>query len=232
MTSVTVRPYVDGSTDSQPMPGAGANTRASHCVTEAFRTDPVCQAMFGSDYDKLFGNGNMIFVTDADKMVDVATVPAAGADGSAPDIIVGAALWERPTPTLTGWCRIGYLFLFVLFHGGIRRFIRVATMFLRLEALRHKHAPRALHLSLLGTAPASQGGGVGSRVIRAGLDRADEWGLPCYLESSNPRNLTFYKRQGFQVIDEVYPCRGFAGVAGAGPVVTLMARKPEKGSEK
>jgi hypothetical protein len=35
------------------------------------------------------------------------------------------------------------------------------------------------------------------------LERADAEGLPVYLESSNPRNLTFYRRHGFEAWGEV-----------------------------
>jgi GNAT superfamily N-acetyltransferase len=40
--------------------------------------------------------------------------------------------------------------------------------------------------------------GLGAQLLVPMLERADREGLPVYLESSNPRNLTFYDRHGFE----------------------------------
>ena len=52
-----------------------------------------------------------------------------------------------------------------------------------------------------------------------GLARADELGVPTYLESTNPDNQRFYVRQGFKALKEVR-------VPNGGPVVVLMRREP------
>lgn len=75
------------------------------------------------------------------------------------------------------------------------------------------------YLEILGTRRGRQSTGVGSAVIRAGLDRADAEGLPAYLESSNPRNLSFYARHGFEPTEELTVGKG-------APVVTTMWREP------
>jgi GNAT superfamily N-acetyltransferase len=64
-----------------------------------------------------------------------------------------------------------------------------------------KQHPRDEHvyLALLGLRPDRQGRGLGGRLIEPGLAYADEHRLPCYLESSNPRNVPFYERHGFEV---------------------------------
>jgi ribosomal protein S18 acetylase RimI-like enzyme len=43
--------------------------------------------------------------------------------------------------------------------------------------------------------------GLGSELMEHGVDAVIR-GLPIYLESSNPRNLSFYKRHGFEVTGE------------------------------
>ena len=43
---------------------------------------------------------------------------------------------------------------------------------------------------------AAQGQGAGGKLIQVGIDRATKLGLPCYLESSNPKNVPFYERVG------------------------------------
>ena len=81
-----------------------------------------------------------------------------------------------------------------------------------------RHLPRAIHafscgekcrpeedhwyLDVLGVRTDRQGQGVGSSLVRAGLIKVDEAGLPAFLISSNPRNLEFYERFGFAIVEE------------------------------
>jgi len=75
------------------------------------------------------------------------------------------------------------------------------------------------YLEALGTHQDMQSMGVGSAVIRHMLDRCDAEGLPAYLESSNPRNIPFYARHGFETTGEIVVGRG-------APTVTAMWRDP------
>jgi GNAT superfamily N-acetyltransferase len=59
------------------------------------------------------------------------------------------------------------------------------------------------HLSWLGTDVTAQGGGSGTRLLRQGLEVVDRDHLPVYLESSNPRNLSLYRRHNFEEIGEI-----------------------------
>lgn len=64
-------------------------------------------------------------------------------------------------------------------------------------------------LPLIGVEPGKQGSGLGSMLLRPLLERADNDGKTCYLETLNEANLEFYARHGFQVaIDEVEPVSG------------------------
>ncbi len=53
------------------------------------------------------------------------------------------------------------------------------------------------YLGAVGTRPDRQGTGGGAVTLAPVLARCDAEGLPAYLESSNPRNLAFYHRLGF-----------------------------------
>ncbi len=63
-----------------------------------------------------------------------------------------------------------------------------------------------------------QSQGLGSVLIKHGLQRCDRDGLPAYLESSNPRNVPFYERHGFEVIGEIQ--------TGTTPTMISMLRLP------
>jgi ribosomal protein S18 acetylase RimI-like enzyme len=75
------------------------------------------------------------------------------------------------------------------------------------------------YLFTLGTHPEQQGSGLGARVVEPVLAICDEQGLPAYLESSNERNLSFYRRHGFEVLSEIAVVEG-------GPILRPMRREP------
>jgi ribosomal protein S18 acetylase RimI-like enzyme len=92
---------------------------------------------------------------------------------------------------------------------------------LRLIALMEANHPKGTHyyLGTLGVDPAGQGKGIGSALLQPVLDHCDAEGLPAYLESSNARNLPFYRRHGFDVTSEIVAPDG-------GPKLWLMWREP------
>ena len=66
------------------------------------------------------------------------------------------------------------------------------------------HIPAEPHwmLDMVGVDPARQGRGVGSALIRHGLDLAERDGVAAFLETGNPRNVPYYERFGLRVVDE------------------------------
>jgi ribosomal protein S18 acetylase RimI-like enzyme len=68
----------------------------------------------------------------------------------------------------------------------------------------HQRSAPAQHwyLWVLGVDPLYQRRGVGSRLMRPILARADADGMPCYLETEKEVNLPFYQRHGFKVVRE------------------------------
>ena len=81
----------------------------------------------------------------------------------------------------------------------------------------HPHEPH-WYLNVVSTLPSHQSQGLGAAVLAPILRQADEDGVPCYLESTNPRNRTLYYRQGFEDGDEI-PLDG-------GPSMLAMWRAP------
>jgi ribosomal protein S18 acetylase RimI-like enzyme len=72
------------------------------------------------------------------------------------------------------------------------------------------------YLPWFGVDASRQGQGLGSTLMEPCLELVDRDHLPAYLDSTNPRNVTFYRRHGFEVTGERQ--------AGACPPVTSMLR--------
>lgn len=83
------------------------------------------------------------------------------------------------------------------------------------------HHPEEPHwyLGMIGSDTAVRGGGFGSALMRSRLDRCDAEFAPAYLESSNPDNIPYYLRFGFEVTGEIR-------MPGGGPSLWPMWRQP------
>ena len=127
-----------------------------------------------------------------------------------------AAIWLPP-----GRWRAGPVEALRAVPAHARALRRGVPRGLRVQAVFERHHLREPHwyLEALGAVPAARGAGVGPRVVQPVLDRCDEDGVPAYLESSNPRNWSFYERLGFVPLD---PLPLPAGC----PVVLPMLRAP------
>ncbi len=75
------------------------------------------------------------------------------------------------------------------------------------------------YLWFLGVTPSGQGHGIGSRLLKAGLDKLDSAGRPAFLETSTERNVALYRRHGFEIIADYKP-------APDGPQTYGMWREP------
>ena len=58
------------------------------------------------------------------------------------------------------------------------------------------------YLPLIGIDPSQQGHGLGDALLKPMLARADAEGLPCYLETVEPKNVRFYEKHEFKIITE------------------------------
>jgi ribosomal protein S18 acetylase RimI-like enzyme len=73
---------------------------------------------------------------------------------------------------------------------------------------RHPSEPAHYYLAVLGTDPRHQGRGLGSMLMGPVLEQCDRDGVGAYLESSKERNIDFYARHGFRVLEPVRLLRG------------------------
>jgi ribosomal protein S18 acetylase RimI-like enzyme len=120
------------------------------------------------------------------------------------DQAVGAALWLAPGQHAfeLGFWRQVALAPLLWTVAGVTGALRGLSLSERISAL-HPHQPHA-HLVFLGVAPAAQGRGVGSAMLKQTLSRLDAAGTPALLEATTERNVALYQRHGFEVIENLH----------------------------
>jgi ribosomal protein S18 acetylase RimI-like enzyme len=116
--------------------------------------------------------------------------------------------------------------------GGFYEQMRLLPLFVRLcgfprlmrgsamaDAMEKNH-PHEDHyyLAFIAAAPRLQGLGLGGAMLDATVRRADERGVPAYLENSNPRNTGLYERAGFLPRKNIAP-------PGAPPLLAMWRPK-------
>ena len=114
----------------------------------------------------------------------------------------GVAVWMppqagEPTAEVAVWSernQMGQRF-------GPEAYRRFTEAFRHFEHIHHQWmAGPHWYLALLGVSPRSQGQGIGGALLTPVLQRADQEGLPCYLETFGSQNVPFYEHRGFQVV--------------------------------
>lgn len=120
------------------------------------------------------------------------------------DPVSGIASWfgpERhgPSPDAMGTNGFGD----VLEAAGTEATQRLVAMVGELE-VQHERLTDGAHLRLefFGVDPDTQGSGIGSALIDHGHRRADDLGIPCYLETFTQENVRFYGNRGYALAGE------------------------------
>lgn len=134
---------------------------------------------------------------------------------------VGAAVWLPPgasPPSALRQLRTGATVLRCAVLGSPRRVLVDGWRVLAAVERAHPHDPH-WYLAVLGADVGKQGRGVGTALLAPVLARADAEGLACHLETAKSRNLAWYGRHGFEVVDELRPFPH-------GPPLWTMRREP------
>ena len=130
--------------------------------------------------------------------------------------IAGAALWSPPEIRALAESEVGPLVETIAGRYGDEGLIRLGAMSDAMEA-NHPHDSH-LYLFIVGVDPSRQGQGLGEALLSPSIAHCDATGTAAYLESSNPRNIGFYRRLGFHTVSEFCPQ--------GGPLFTGMWRDP------
>lgn len=200
-----------GTIDSLP-----GGQRAANVLAQAFTGDPLFEWLFPGD-----GHTSALRVWWSH--LAAAAVDNAGAELWHSSDGASAALWyaprfDEPVPEAPrgGRSEPSAFDLMVAALVG-DRIDEVTEAFAQIASA-HVVEPH-WYLAAVGTRPATQGLGSGSALLAPVLDRCDQHGLGAYLESSNPLNLPFYSRLGFESLGEI-------PLGGGAAAVTRMWRPP------
>ena len=158
-------------------------------LVAAFEADEAVRAFYSTDRDyflhfpgflEVFGGrafGSGVVDLDADEL--------------------GAALWFPPGLEPDGDAILAFM------ESSIPAArLQALAAGMELQGSMHPHEPH-WYLPWIGVRPEAQGAGLGARLLRQGLARADAEGMPAYLEATNRRNATLYARHGFAVLGVV-----------------------------
>lgn len=217
MMSVTVRPYTKADTAS-----------AVRCLKVAFDEDPLFRAiaeLSPNEWDVFADRAFGFTVSSLPASYGMTEVVVDDQTGK----VVAVAAWEPASMSLMFGLRALWFVVEILCAEGFAMVMCYFRLMNMMESKRHALAPTAHHLQVLGAK--FTGRGLGTQCIRVGIERANKAGVPCYLESSNPKNIPFYQRHGFRILEEVYPLAD-STTGDKGPVVTLMLRPYDKDEKK
>ena len=181
-------------------------------LAHAFFDDPVMKWMLPEDARRRRGLAPMFAAMTRHHFLAGGSSEVASREGQ----IGAAALWDPP-----GRWRHTRLQQLLMMPAFVRAFGLRGTRGQQIEALMKEHHPEEPHwyLAVIGSDPAVRGGGFGHALMRSRLERVDAEHAPAYLESSNPDNIPYYLRFGFQVTGEIRLPDG-------GPTLTPMWRQP------
>ena len=114
----------------------------------------------------------------------------------------GIVVWLPSSTPMNRWrlLRSGGFAFFTQASAETRQ--RMSNLMQFTSEMHHRQAPFPhWHLSPVAVDPAHQGKGLGGKLLRATLDQAERQKLPCFLETQSERNVAFYRRYGFEVVE-------------------------------
>ena len=163
-------------------------------LVRAFADDPVANFMFAGERRRRLGL-HSFFTAQINRQY----LP--GGHVYTTEDLAGAAVWGTPDRHRNGLLELLQLLPTAPFLLSART-VRALRLLFEVDGL-HPKEPH-WYLATLGTAPERQGQGVGAALLQPVLDLADAEGMPAYLESSKERNVPFYARFGFEVVEELH----------------------------
>lgn len=167
----------------------------SDALADAFHDDPVMAHVFGDDESRRVRWLRPFFRGEGARHLRHHLVYTAEDGG-------GAAYWDPPGAWQTGF-RDYFGMAVPMLMGVNRRIPRALRGLAKIEAVHQAQPQDHYYLAVLGTRSSLQGKGYGGALLAPVLERCDGEGIGAYLESSKEKNIPFYRRHGFEVVEEI-----------------------------
>jgi len=169
---------------------------AADRLTEAFDEDPCIKYLLGSEkYD--YAKARPMLKHSLNVGFLYGSILTTG------ELLEGISIWLPPSRTIvSSW-------MFIRAGGlGLKRAVRkdiLKTMktYGDYTTKIHHNAIAVPHWYLfsIGVGKQFQGKGFAGKMLKPVLKYFDETGYPCYLETHNPKNITFYEKYGFKIAE-------------------------------
>jgi ribosomal protein S18 acetylase RimI-like enzyme len=192
---------------------------AAHALARAFAADPAFSSLWPDPGTRARALRRLLAAPLADAVNhghgDVLLVDRA---------IAGAAAWFPPGAYPMGLGRQlrALARMLAVAAAAPRTFSRLRRFGSNVDAAIPGDGP--WYLSVVGVVPEAQGRGLGTRLLRPGLERCDASGRDCYLETDSAAAVRWYERLGFATIE------GEAQLLPDGPTHWRMRRPPAAGA--
>ena len=175
--------------------GAADVEEVARTLADAFAADPMMDWMLRPDARRAAVRLELFRMLVREEGFPIGRIDRPAGGGAA--AIWMPFEWLGPTPFLTELRGLPAM----LRATGLARFSRLSAIRRDMD-VHHPKDRRHAYLWFLGVAPAAQGRGVGSALLRAANVRLDAEGLPAYLETATTRTVALYRRHGYEVISE------------------------------
>jgi len=194
----------------------GDRHAAAQVLVRAFWDDPLTNYWFPSDAHRrvmlpIMMRGGIQLAAPHDETFTLEAAPAGAALFLPPgkSKLAMASVFRVMAPNIWRWR-----------PGELVRFVATLDEFEK----KHDALEMAPHwyLMLLGVDPPRQGQGLGGALLSDVLARADAAGQDAYLETQKARNVPFYEKHGFAVVEH-FRCH-----KGRGPESWTMRRSPRR----
>jgi ribosomal protein S18 acetylase RimI-like enzyme len=190
---------------------------AARALVRAFEGDPALVSLFPDPGRRAGALRAFLEVPVADA-IDHGHADALVVEGA----VAGAAVWYPPGAYPFGLRRRLRALprMLAVAAAAPREFRRLGRFGSNVDAAFPDDRP--WYLCVVGVAPEAQGRGLGTRLLRPGLERCDAADGDCYLETDTPAAARLYERLGFETIE------ARARLLPGGPTHVRM-RRPARG---
>jgi len=150
-------------------------------LPDAARRDRILRFFYRAAIEYAFGHGRLLATRGALRGAAIVLPPERPfLDGRG---LSRAGLWQLP------------------FRAGLAAFSRFRTQGRGFGERQRSDAPaRHFYLWEIAVDPGAQGLGIGTALLASIVAESERAGAPIYVDTTDPRNLAFYQRQGFGVV--------------------------------